>query len=184
MPKRKIENATIEVIVLEAHKDLGEKYEKIRVKPVFARNILLPQKRVVLATAMNINNYKQKMESAQKDMEKKAGDLKDLFAKIQDANGLAFVVKVNEEGGLYAKIDENDIAKKIAEEYSIQVPAHLFKMKKKIVETGTYKVAFLYKEMKVDVQITVEAEAPVKAKKAEAKETEDIVEEKVEEAAE
>ena len=98
MPKRKTENATIEVILLEADKHLGEKYEKVRVKPIFARNVLLPKNKAVLATPMNINNYRQKMESAQKEIEKKANDLKDLFAKIEEANGLLFVVKVNEEG--------------------------------------------------------------------------------------
>ncbi len=178
MPKRKTENATIEVILLEADKHLGEKYEKVRVKPIFARNVLLPKNKAVLATPMNINNYRQKMESAQKEIEKKANDLKDLFAKIEEANGLLFVVKVNEEGWLYAKIDENDIVKKIAEDYKIDVPSHLFKMKKKITETGTYKVAFLYKEMKTDVQVSVEAEAPVKEEKTEA------VEESVAESAE
>jgi large subunit ribosomal protein L9 len=178
MPKRKTENATIEVILLAADKHLGEKYEKVRVKPIFARNVLLPHNKAVLATPMNINNYRQKMESAQKEIEKKATDLKDLFTKIEEANGLLFVVKVNDEGGLYAKIDENDIVKKIAEDYKIDVPSHLFKMKKKITETGTYKVAFLYKEMKIDVQISVEAETPIKEHKSE------VVEEVVAESAE
>lgn len=170
MPKRKPENANVEVIVLEASRHLGEKYEKIRVKPVFARNVLLPQKKVVLATPMNINNYKQKMDAAQKEIAKKATDMKDLFAKIQENDGLTFVVKVNDEGHLYAKIDENDIAKQIHEEYKIEVPSHLFKLKKKIAEVGAYKVAFLYKDMKAEVKITVEAEAPVKAKKEVAEE--------------
>lgn len=165
MPKRKPENANVEVIVLEASRHLGEKYEKIRVKPVFARNVLLPQKKVVLATPMNINNYKQKMDAAQKEIAKKATDMKDLFAKIQENDGLTFTVKVNDEGHLYAKIDENDIAKQIHAEYKIEVPSHLFKLKKKIAEVGAYKVAFLYKDMKAEVKIAVEAEAPVKAKK-------------------
>ena len=89
------------------------------------------------------------MEAAQKEIAKKATDMKDLFAKIQENDGLTFVVKVNDEGHLYAKIDENDIAKQIHEEYKIDVPSHLFKLKKKIAEVGSYKVAFLYKDMKV-----------------------------------
>ena len=84
MPKRKPENATIEVILLETDKHLGEKYEKVRVKPIFARNVLLPKAKAVLATPMNINNYKQKMESAMKEIAKKATDMKDLFSKIQE----------------------------------------------------------------------------------------------------
>lgn len=128
---------------------------------------------------MNINNYKQKMEAAQKEIAKKASDMKDLFAKIQENDGLTFVVKVNDEWHLYAKIDENDIAKQIHEEYKIEVPSHLFKLKKKIAEVGVYNVAFLYKEMKAEVKVTVEAEAPAKAKKEEATE-ESVAEESAE----
>jgi len=167
MPKRKTENATIEVILLETDKHLGEKYEKVRVKPIFARNVLLPKDKAVLATPMNINNYKQKMESAQKDIEKKATSMKDLFAKIHANDGLLFTVKVNKEWSLYAKIDENDIAKKVADEYKMNIDSHLFKMKKKVSELGEYKVTFIYKEYKTDIAVKVEAEAPVKeAKKA------------------
>jgi len=54
------------------------------VKPVFARNILLPRAKAVLATPVNINNYHQKMQSALKEIENKALSLKELFAKIQE----------------------------------------------------------------------------------------------------
>ena len=158
MPKRKPENATIEVILLETDKHLGEKYEKVRVKPIFARNVLLPKAKAVLATPMNINNYKQKMESAMKEIAKKATDMKDLFSKIQENDWLLFAVKANDEEVLYAKIDENDIVKKINEEYKIDIQPHFFKLKKKITELGVYTVPFLYKEMKAEVKIVVEEE--------------------------
>jgi len=48
MPKRKIENRMIEVILLEANKHLGEKFELVKVKPVYARNVLLPNNLAVL----------------------------------------------------------------------------------------------------------------------------------------
>lgn len=179
MPKRKPENSTIEVILLEADKHLGEKYEKVRVKPIFARNVLLPNGKVVLATAMNINNYKQKMEAAQKEIAKKATDLKDLFAKMQENDGITFTVKVNEEGHLYAKIDENDIVAKVKEEYKVDVQSHFFKLKKKIVEVGTYTVPFLYKDMKAEVTVTVKEEE-VKAKKKKEEATEEVGEETAE----
>ena len=43
MPRRKLENKTVEVILLQSDKHLGEKFEIVRVKPVFARNVLLPK---------------------------------------------------------------------------------------------------------------------------------------------
>jgi ribosomal protein L9 len=72
MPRRKLENRTIEVILLEANKHLGEKYEAVKVKPIYARNVLLPKNMAVLATADMVNKYAQKIEVAIKERKIKA----------------------------------------------------------------------------------------------------------------
>ena len=53
MPRRMIKNRNIEVILLQDDKHLGEKYEIVAVKPIFARNVLLPQNIAVLADKAN-----------------------------------------------------------------------------------------------------------------------------------
>jgi large subunit ribosomal protein L9 len=169
MPKRSSKNAHIEVILLHADKHLGEKYEKVKVKPIFARNVLLPKAIAILATSVNLNNYKQKMEAADKERSNKASSLQNLFAKIQADDGLTITRKVNKEGTLYAKVHEEDIVKEIADKYSIDTETHLFKMKKKITEPGSYIVPFIYKELKAEVRVQVvgEEEAKVKEEKTE-----------------
>lgn len=72
-------------------------------------------------------------------------------------------MKANDEEVLYAKIDENDIVKKISEEYKIDIQPHFFKLKKKITELGTYTVPFLYKEMKAELKVVVEEEKKEKS---------------------
>ncbi|NOZ44126.1 MAG: hypothetical protein GXP45_03145 [bacterium] len=72
MPKRKLFNRTIEVILLQQNKHLGEKYQVVRVKPIFARNVLLPKEIAVLADKANLNKYQQKMEAAKNDINKKS----------------------------------------------------------------------------------------------------------------
>ena len=64
MPRRTIKNRNIEVILLQDDKHLGEKYEIVAVKPIFARNVLLPQNIAVLADKANKNKYEQKMQAA------------------------------------------------------------------------------------------------------------------------
>jgi ribosomal protein L9 len=44
----------------------------VKVKPIYARNVLLPKNMAVLATADMVNKYSQKMEIAKKDRENKA----------------------------------------------------------------------------------------------------------------
>lgn len=169
MAKRKIENRTIDVILLESDKHLGEKYEIIKVKPAFARNVLLPKNIAVLADSVNRNNYAQKMAAAEEQRKKRAESFDDLFMKIQNDNGLVIARKTNKDKTLYAKVDEEDIAKAIKELYSIEVDSHLFKMKNKITALGTYNVPFIYKDSKKELLLHVEEEK-LESKKIENKE--------------
>ena len=182
MPKRKLENKTVEVILLQSDKHLGEKFEIVRVKPIFARNILLPKNMAVLADAGNKNKFAQKMAAAETDRKKKATGLEDLFAKLQNDEGITIVRKANADGTLYAKIDENDVATIINEKYGVDIQPHYLKLKKKITALGSFVVPFLYKELKKDVAVKVEqdpeeAEKIAKHKSSKNSKTEEVVEE-------
>jgi len=160
MPRRKLENRTIEVILLESNKHLGEKFEIVRVKPIFARNVLLPKNMAVLATADSVNKYSQKIKASEKERALKAEGFKWLLSNIEKDGGLVFTGKVNKDGTLYAKIDEADIAKLVKETYKLDVEDHFFKMKKKITTIGDFVVPFLYKDIKWDIAVRVNAENP------------------------
>lgn len=164
MPKRTTKNRSIEVIILQADKHLGEKFEIIRVKPVYARNILLPKGIVVLADTNNKNKYAQKMTAADTDRKNKAKSLDELFMKIQNDGGLVLIKKANKEMNLYAKVDEHEIAKAIQEKYGIELEPHYIKLKKKINTLGQFNVPFLYKELKKDIPVKIELD-PEEAKK-------------------
>ena len=170
MAKRSATNRTIEVIMLQNDKHLGEKYEIVRVKPIFARNVLFPNKIAILADKEAKNNYAQKMEAAKISREKKAASLEDLFSKITADGGIEITRKANKDNTLYAKVDENDIAEKIKEVYGIEVESHLFKLKKKLNEVGTYPVVFTYNDLKREVVVKIIAEVDKNAKKEEEKE--------------
>ncbi len=146
----------IEVILLQSDKHLGEKFEVINVKPIFARNVLFPKKIAVMGNLGNKNAFAQKMKAAEWDRKKKAEGLEDLFTKMHADGPLVLVRKANQEGTLYAKIDENDIVNKIQEAYGIAVEAHYFHLKKKIQSLGQFVVPFLYKELKKEVLIKID----------------------------
>ena len=170
MAKRLSVNRTIEVIMLQNDKHLGEKYEIVRVKPIFARNVLFPNKIAILADKQAKNNYAQKMEAAKASREKKAASLEDLFSKISADEWIEIIRKANKDNTLYAKVDENDIAAKINEVYGLEVEPHLFKLKKKLSEVGTYTVSFAYNNLKRDIVVKVTPEVDEKAQKEEKKE--------------
>ena len=170
MAKRLSANRTIEVIMLQNDKNLGEKYEIVRVKPIFARNVLFPNKIAILADKEAKNNYAQKMEAARVSREKKAASLEELFSKITADDGIEITRKANKDNTLYAKVDENDIVEKIKEVYGIEVEPHLFKLKKKLNEVGTYSVAFAYNDLKREITVKILGEVDKNAKKEEEKE--------------
>ena len=183
MPRRKAENKTIEVILLKQDKHLGEIYEVVKVKPIFARNVLLPKKIAVLSTAFNLNKYKQKMEASQKDVAKKISSLDELLMRIQWDNGIVLIRKANKDDVLYAQISSEDIVAAIKSIYKFDVEAYYFKIKKKIKAVGTYTVPFIYKELKKDLKLTIEKENKEEEKVEEKKEevVAEVKEEKKEE---
>ena len=181
MPRRSVKNRNIEVILLQDDKYLGEKYEIVSVKPIFARNVLLPQNIAVLADKANKNKYEQKMQAAVAARAKKAAGLEDLFAKMAENGGVKLVRKVNKDNVLYAKVNEADIAEAIKETYGVEIESHYLKLKKKINEAGTFTVPFLYKEMKKEVTVVVEPEAVVKEEVKEENKEEVVVEKTKEE---
>ena len=134
MPRRMIKNRNIEVILLQDDKHLGEKYEIVNVRPIFARNVLLPQNIAVLADKANKNKYQQKMQAAVVAREKKAASLEDLFAKMTENGGVKLIRKVNKDNVLYAKVNESDIVEAIKEAYGVEIDAHNLKLKKKLNE--------------------------------------------------
>lgn len=181
MPRRSVKNRNIEVILLQDDKYLGEKYEIVSVKPIFARNVLLPQNIAVLADKANKNKYEQKMQAAVAARAKKAAGLEDLFAKMAENGWVKLVRKVNKDNVLYAKVNESDIAEAIKDTYGVEVESHYLKLKKKINEAGTFVVPFLYKDMKKEVTVVVEPEVVEKVEVKEEKKEEVVVEKTKEE---
>lgn len=181
MPRRTVKNRNIEVILLQDDKHLGEKYEIVNVRPIFARNVLLPQNIAVLANKANKNKYQQKMQAAVVAREKKAAGLEDLFAKMTENGGVKLIRKVNKDNVLYAKVNESDIVEAIKEAYGVEIDAHNLKLKKKLNEAWTFIVPFMYKEMKKELTVVVEAEAGSKEELKEEAKAEEVVVEKTKE---
>lgn len=160
MPKRKIENRKISVILLVDDKHLGEKYEEVKVAPVFARNILFPQNIAVPADTMNRHNFAAKIAKAEKERAARVASLDEFLAKVELDGGIEFVGKVNEHGLLYAKVDEHDIVDRLNEIYKTEINAHHVKLKNKLAEPGKYDVVYNYRDISKTIPVTIKAENP------------------------
>lgn len=99
----------MEVILLEKIRNLGALGEKVKVKPGYARNYLIPQTKAVYANKDNL----AKFEARRAELEKLAADRHQKAVERQQfINGLAavtIVAKAGEEGKLFGSIGIRDI---------------------------------------------------------------------------
>ncbi len=158
MPRRSVKNKTIEVILLQDNKNLWEMYNVIRVKPIYARMVLLPKGIAVLATKETLNKYEQKIKSAEEKSKKMANSFEDLFMKINNDWWITITKKTNKDNILYAQVSSEDIINTIKEIYNLELKSHYIKIKKKIKHTWTYNIVFNYKELKKEFILTVKSE--------------------------
>src|SRR5262245_56732474 len=99
----------MEVILLEKVANLGGIGDRVKVKPGFARNFLLPQGKATLATPDNV----AKFESRRVELERKAQEelyhAQQRAEKMQDLK-LRMTAKAGAEGKLFGSVGTADIA--------------------------------------------------------------------------
>ena len=99
----------MEVILLEKVDNLGGIGDKVKVKPGYGRNYLLPQGKATLATAANV----AKLEARRAELEAKArGELEAAQARAEQLGSLSLTItaKVGTEDKLFGSIGTVDIA--------------------------------------------------------------------------
>jgi large subunit ribosomal protein L9 len=99
----------MEVILLQKIANLGDIGDRVKVKPGFGRNFLLPGGKATLATAENI----AKFESRRAELEARAAsDLESARTRAAALEGfkLSITAKAGSEGKLFGSIGTADIA--------------------------------------------------------------------------
>ena len=99
----------MEVILLEKIANLGDIGDRVKVKPGFGRNFLLPGGKATLATAENV----AKFETRRAELEAKAAsDLSKAQSRAESLKDfrLAITAKAGSEGKLFGSVGTTDIA--------------------------------------------------------------------------
>jgi large subunit ribosomal protein L9 len=103
----------MEVILLQKIAHLGDIGDRVKVKPGFGRNYLLPEGKATLATPENV----AKFESRRQELEAKAAsDLASARSRAAALEGftLSITAKAGSEGKLFGSIGTSDIAEACA----------------------------------------------------------------------
>jgi large subunit ribosomal protein L9 len=101
--------ASVEVILLQRVDKLGHMGEIVKVKPGFARNFLLPQKKAIRASKDNLARFEQERVQLEAQNIKRRGEAERVAERV---GGLKVVIirQAGESGSLYGSVSARDIA--------------------------------------------------------------------------
>ncbi|MGR3502850.1 50S ribosomal protein L9 [Pseudaestuariivita sp.] len=151
----------MQVILLERVAKLGQMGDVVDVKPGYARNYLLPQKKALTASEMNISDFearKAQLEARNLETRKEAGAMADRLG------GQQFVIirQASDGGNLYGSVTTRDAADAAtAEGYSIDRKQAI--IEQPIKELGLHTVLItLHPEVDCEITLNV-ARSPEEA---------------------
>lgn len=142
-----------QLLLIEDVEDLGRSGDVVSVKPGYARNFLLPQKKAVIADNFTLRLQARLQEER---LKKAAVDKKEAEALAEKVQGstLTVIVKVDPDGHMYGSVSTTDIAR-LFEKDGIPMDRRNVLLMHPIKQLGIYPVQLKLKEG-VPAQITVE----------------------------
>jgi len=148
----------MEVILLEKIENLGAMGDRVKVKPGYGRNFLIPQGKAAAATAQNIAAF----EAQRAELEKAADEaLATAAARRDQLAGLIIRLsaKAGDEGKLFGSIGTVDIATAITAA-GVKVERHEIRLPNgPLRQVGEHGVQLhLHSDVNVEIKLVIEAE--------------------------
>lgn len=147
-------NTSVEVLLAEDVSNLGKQGEIVRVRPGYARNYLLPNGLVTVATEHNkrmVERHKQRLAAIQADRVKRLRSLADQINKYS----VTLEANANKEGHLYGSIVGQDISRAL-NSAGYEVGPDNIKLEGPLKELGMYTVRVqLHGDVETNVKVWV-----------------------------
>ena len=148
----------MELILLEKVTNLGNLGDKVKVKPGYGRNYLVPTGKAVPATAKNLEEFETRRAELEKLALEKLSTAEERCAALQ---GFEIVLSANtgEEGKLYGSIGPREIADAVSEKGIALEKAEVIMGEGPIRFTGEHMVlVHLYADVETEIKVTVNPE--------------------------
>jgi large subunit ribosomal protein L9 len=144
----------IEVILMERVESLGQLGQVVKVKPGYARNFLLPQKKALRATKANTAYFEQQRAVFEAQNIKQRDDAAAL-AKTIEGLSVMLVRQASESGQLFGSVTARDVAE-AATEAGNAIERRLVEITTPIKSIGLFPVKIkLHPEVTVTVTVNV-----------------------------
>ena len=152
--------ATTEILLVEHINNLGSEGDVVKVRPGYARNYLLPQKKAVPLNhankkrldALKVSRAARETDELQKSQE--------IATKLKETK-IAVAVKTGAGGKLFGSVTVNHILEKLNERGFIFDKKHITSFSP-IKELGISKISIsLHKDVEAEVEVGVVSENPI-----------------------
>ena len=144
----------MEVILLERIENLGQMGDTVKVKPGFARNFLLPQKKALRATKENQARFETQRAQLEVQNLKRREEAQAIAAKM-DGLPVSIIRQAGEGGMLYGSVSGRDVAD-VVKDAGYTVERRQVALDVPIKSLGTYSIKiYLHPEVSVQVRVTV-----------------------------
>ncbi|MGH8125518.1 MAG: 50S ribosomal protein L9 [Rhodanobacteraceae bacterium] len=149
----------MEIILLEKVKNLGSLGDKVKVKPGYGRNYLVPQGKAVPATKANLDSFEAKRTGYQAKADKLLTDAQARAAKLENAEA-SITANASPEGKLFGSIGPRDIAEAFTAQGFALEKSEVIMPEGAIHNVGDYDVEIaLHADVKAPVKVHVVAGA-------------------------
>lgn len=148
----------MELILLQRVTNLGDLGEKVKVKPGYGRNYLVPQGKAVPATPANIAEFEARRAEYEAKAQAIADEAQARLAKI-DGSSVTIYANASAEGKLYGSVGPRDIAEALTKAGTPVEKSEVVMGEGPLRNTGEYEVTVhLHADVEATVKVIVEAE--------------------------
>ena len=151
----------MEVILLERIEKLGQMGDLVKVKPGYARNYLLPQRKAVRATDDSRKRFEEQRAQLEATNLERRSEAEQVAVKL-DGLSVILIRQAGEGGQLYGSVNARDIAEAVSEA-GISIRRQQVWLSQPIKALGMHPISVsLHPEVTVSVTVNV-ARSPAEA---------------------
>ena len=129
----------MKVILLQDVKSLGKKGEIVNVSDGYAKNMILPKKLGVEATAKNLNDLKLQNQHADKVAQEQLDTAKQMAETIEDKI-VEVKIKSGEGGRTFGSVSTKEISAAIKQQWQMDIDKKKMILSDPIKSLGTFEV--------------------------------------------
>lgn len=129
----------MKVILLQDVKSLGKKGEIVNVSDGYAKNMILPKKLGVEATAKNLNDLKLQNQHADKVAQEQLDAAKQMAEDIKDKI-VEVKIKSGEGGRTFGSVSTKEISAAIKQQWQMDIDKKKMVLSDPIKSLGTFEV--------------------------------------------